>query len=233
MCRYVRQVPRQRANLACHIVFNSIPASSSAYAFRWKKRRLRYARSCWLNCRAWIAVDAFSVAWPLWGALALDRIAASLAFASLAIHPFDIGSIRAAYRALGSLIAVPLCFYLLASGMLGQGGADPSSLAAINGYYYLPMIVAAGLSIVPLTALEAIAIVIPILSAMTVATILWPNQLGPLSAVPTIWRLVVIAGISARYDSCCTIAAPAGARMAHRLPPGPIQCLPRQRPMRR
>jgi diguanylate cyclase (GGDEF)-like protein len=144
---------------------------------------------------AWIAVDAVAMAWPLWGELVIGRLVASLAFSWLAIHPFD-GSIRAAYRALGGLIAVPLCFYFLANGVLDRGVADPSSLAAITAYYYLPIIIAAGISIFPLTALEAIAFVIPILSTMVIATVLWPNLLGPQSALATILRLVIIAGIS-------------------------------------
>jgi diguanylate cyclase (GGDEF)-like protein len=145
---------------------------------------------------AWIAVDALSMAWPLWGALALDRIVASLAFAYLVIHPFDLGSTRAAYTALGGLIAVPLVFYLLAIGLLDQAGADSSSLAGITAYYFLPMIVAAGLSIFPLTALEAVAFGIPILAAMAIASALWPSLLGSQSALATMWRLALITGIS-------------------------------------
>ena len=146
---------------------------------------------------AWIGVDAVSVSWPSWGELALGRIAASLAFAWLAIHRFILASTRVAYHALGALIAVPLSFYLLAKIVLNEDIAGEGSLGVIAAYYYLPFIVAAGLSIFPLTALEAALFASPVLCVMAASIAIWPDLLAPQSALATVWRLVISAGISA------------------------------------
>jgi diguanylate cyclase (GGDEF)-like protein len=146
---------------------------------------------------AWIPVDALGIAWPVWGELALYRVVASLAFAGLAIHSFDSASPKAAYLALAGLLAVPLVFYLPALGLLDRADADSDSLAVVTAYYYLPIIVAAGLGFFPLTALEAVAFGVPILAAMVTVTVIYPDLAGLQSALATIWRLLLITGISA------------------------------------
>lgn len=144
----------------------------------------------------WIAIDAVAMTWPRWGEIALGRVAVGAALACLAAFPGKVESMRSAYATLGALIVLSLAFFFYANNLL-DGHAAEESLVTITAYYYLPFIVAAGLSIFPLTILEsAVFGSLPVL-AMTAGALIWPSLLGENSAIATIWRLMLIAGISA------------------------------------
>jgi len=144
---------------------------------------------------AWIAIDAATLPHTLWIRLAAGRAIASAAFALLAATPFDAGPTTAPHRALALLIAVPLVFFLYADALFATADAAPS-MAAITAYCYTPFIVAAGLSIFPLTALESAAYGAAPLLAMVVAIAVWPSLLDDQSPVATVWRVALIVGIS-------------------------------------
>jgi diguanylate cyclase (GGDEF)-like protein len=144
----------------------------------------------------WIMVDALTVAWPFWGQLALGRLVTSLAFAALAVARPARNNIAAAYGAIGALIAIPLVFYFLAIGILDNSEGNGESLLAITAYYYLPFIVIAGLAIFPLTALESALLAAPGVVVMASAIVIWPDLLGAQSALATLWRLLLTAGVS-------------------------------------
>lgn len=139
----------------------------------------------------WIAVDAVTLAWPAWGEIAIGRAATAVGFLGLTLLPH-----RSPGLAVGLLAAVPLAFFLTASAVL-SATAQEGTLAVSTAYFYLPFIVAAGLSIFPLTALEAALPAGLTLGAMAVALWLWPQFLGGQSAAATWWRLCLIAGIAA------------------------------------
>jgi diguanylate cyclase (GGDEF)-like protein len=144
----------------------------------------------------WIMVDALTVPWPFWGQLALGRLVTSIAFAALAVARPDKNNIVAAYGTIGTLVAIPLVFYLFALGVLDNIEGNGESLLAITAYYYLPFIVIAGLAIFPLTALEGAILALPAVVVMTSAIVIWPELLGAQSALATLWRLLLTAGVS-------------------------------------
>jgi diguanylate cyclase (GGDEF)-like protein len=151
---------------------------------------------------AWIVVDAHTIPWPYWGEIAIGRIIVSLAFFVLAVRPKlrrPHGSLwphAAAGGEVIALIAVPLAFFLYTNGVLSISGYR-GALFVGTAYFYLPFIVAAGLSIFPLTALEAAIPAGLAIGAMFLAVEHWPQFLGGQSGVATVWRLVLIAGIAA------------------------------------
>jgi len=73
---------------------------------------------------------------------------------------------------------------------------DEASLATGTAYYYLPFIIAAGLSLFPLTAAESGVVGAFVIIAMAAAVAIWPNSLGKQSALMTLWRLTLIVAIS-------------------------------------
>lgn len=148
----------------------------------------------------WIAMDAITISWPLWGQLAVLRAAASLAFLATAMRPTKGWLGKTVFAQLAPLFAVPVVFFLLSNLMLSDSHRQ-ASLAASTAYHYLPFIVAAGLSLFPLTVLESAVIAGAIFGAMAVAALLWPAVVDGQSLMMTLWRLVVIAGIGVLASS--------------------------------
>lgn len=141
----------------------------------------------------WVLVDALNLPDAIWHRLALLRAATSLAFAILAIAPFEADTAGAAWKAPAALITLPLLFYLCASAILAEGEISSN---AVTTYAYLPLIVAAGLSIFPFTAIESTLLgSLPILT-MVAALMLWPPAAEHRSFFATVWRVALAVGIS-------------------------------------
>lgn len=139
---------------------------------------------------AWIGVDAMTLAWPVWGEIAIGRVATAGGFAGLTLLPHRRPAI-----AVGLLVAVPIAFFLNANATL-SATAYEGTIAVSTAYFYLPFIVAVGLSIFPLTALEATLPAGITICAMVLALRLWPEFLGGQSAEATLWRLCLVTGIA-------------------------------------
>jgi diguanylate cyclase (GGDEF)-like protein len=147
---------------------------------------------------AWIPVDALTIRWPHWGDIMIGRVVVALAFAGLAIRPGHWPRMGAALE-VTMLVAIPLGFFLYTSDVLsisGYSGGPGGALAVSTAYFYLPFVVAAGLSIFPLTALEATVPAGLAIAAMAFAVEVWPQFLGGQSGAATIWRIILIAGIA-------------------------------------
>jgi diguanylate cyclase (GGDEF)-like protein len=147
---------------------------------------------------AWIPIDAYTIRWPYWGEIMVGRIAVSLVFLGLALRPARWRRLNAAIE-VTMLIAAPLGFFFYTSDVLdisGYSGGLGGMLAISTAYFYVPFVIAAGLSIFPLTALEAVLPAGLAIGAMAVGVELWPQFLGGQSGIGTIWRIILIAGIA-------------------------------------
>jgi diguanylate cyclase (GGDEF)-like protein len=143
----------------------------------------------------WIIVDVATVSWPQWSHLAFGRIAAGAAFAWMSIgRRRDIP--KSGLCEVGLLVGISLAFFLYANAILVQN-IHPGSLAVGTAYYYLPFIIAAGLSIFPLTLLESCLFGLCCIACKGIAIALWPGLLSGEGPLSTIWRLALIVGISA------------------------------------
>ena len=188
-----------------------LPARHSAAAARQRAdliaKRVRLIAGVFaLLTLAWIVIDAATIPWPFWGEIAIGRVVASLAFLGLTLrHPAQWlaahGPEGGAWTHVGALcqvvalIAVPLAFFLYTNNMLSISGYH-GALAVSTAYFYLPFIVAAGLSMFPLTALEAMLPAGLAVGAMFLAVEEWPQFLGGQSGIATLWRLILTAGIA-------------------------------------
>lgn len=144
----------------------------------------------------WSIVDLIVFPFPLWLNLALMRLLACAAFASLLLYYRPNGNLFDAYRAMALLFAIPTAFYVASYTLLGHYQLTGLSAAIGAGYAFLPFVLLAGLSIFPLTLLENLVIASPILIAQGVAgslrwtTLDWPSFAG------AFWLLVLITGVS-------------------------------------
>jgi len=144
---------------------------------------------------AWIAVDAWSFEWPIWGWLALGRIAASGLFLLIGVYASRRVRPQSAFAVVAGVFAVPIVFFLASDFVLPDLPESGASLAVNTAYSFLPFIIAVGLSLFPLTAIENAAIALPLLFAQAVV--------GSEDAVAGIgyslgvlWELAVIAAVA-------------------------------------
>jgi diguanylate cyclase (GGDEF)-like protein len=147
---------------------------------------------------AWIPIDAYTIRWPYWGDVMMGRVAVAVLFTGLALRPGHWPRFHAALE-VAILVAIPLGFFLYTNNVLsisGYFGGPGGMLAVTTAYFYLPFLVAAGLSIFPLTALEAVLPAGLAIGAMAFAVEVWPQFLGGQSGLATVWRIVLIAGIA-------------------------------------
>jgi diguanylate cyclase (GGDEF)-like protein len=144
----------------------------------------------------WSVVDLVVFPFPLWFNLALMRLLACAAFASLLLYYRPNGDLFDAYRAMALLFAIPTAFYVASYTLLGHYQLSGISAAIGAGYAFLPFVLLAGLAIFPLTMLENLVIASPILIAQGIsgslrwATLDWPSFAG------AFWLLVLITGVS-------------------------------------
>lgn len=144
----------------------------------------------------WSVVDLIVFPFPLWINLAMMRLMAGAAFATLVLNYRPSGELFDAYRAMALLFAIPTVFYIVSFTVLGNYQLTGLPAAIGAGYAYLPFVLLAGLSIFPLTLLESLVIASPILVAQGIAGAMrWPALDWP-SFAGAFWLLVLITGVS-------------------------------------
>jgi diguanylate cyclase (GGDEF)-like protein len=105
-------------------------------------------------------------------------------------------TMKDAYRALAILMAIPTAFFLFSHQHMTSFHLEGVQAAFSTGYAFLPFVMLAGLSIFPLTLLEAIAFISPLLlmeaigGMMRIAVLDWPTFAA------SFWLMVLIAGVS-------------------------------------
>ena len=145
---------------------------------------------------AWIAVDAWSFEWPVWGWLALGRVAASGLF--LLISEYAARRVRqqSAFAVVAAVFAVPILFFLASDIVLPVFPESGPSLAVSTAYSFLPFIIAVGLSLFPLTAIENAAIALPLLVAQSIVFGPEDKTAGIGYSFGVLWELAVITAIA-------------------------------------
>ena len=143
---------------------------------------------------AWIPVDTVTVPAPYWQQIMIGRFVAAFVFLVFALRRAHWPRANPAIE-VSILVAVPLAFFVYTCDLLNISGYH-GALAVSTAYFYLPFIVAAGLSMFPLTALEVAVPALLTIGAMTLAVDVWPQFLGGQSGLATVWRIILTAGIA-------------------------------------
>ena len=147
----------------------------------------------------WSIIDILIFEWPLWGWLVGLRLAASAAFALLAIRYRITDSLAGAWRGLALLLAIPVVFFCISHPLLNTGETDDvlgiaGAMAA--GYAFLPFVMVAGLSVFPLTAIEGFLFSLPLL-AIHMGAGIYGSPIFPFpSYLGAFWLLLLITGVS-------------------------------------
>ena len=150
----------------------------------------------------WGILDYFAFPKGLWAALLIGRLVATLAFVAILIVFRSARQMHDAQRALLLLFAIPTLFHLYSAIYFEQYHLSGFPQALATSHAFLPSLVVAGLSVFPLTALEALLLAIPVLVSKAGAGMLnwppsdWPQVIGTFWLVLLITTVAMLASIS-------------------------------------
>ncbi len=140
-----------------------------------------------------IIPDLLILPWPLSGELALGRVVASLAFVGLMFSFRNSTSMRHAYIALAIMFAIPTVFFVFSYTLLAQEHLNGLGATIQAIYAFLPLIMVAGLSMFPLTALEGAIFAGPVLVAEIASSVMHTAHINLSPLISTSWLVIVIA----------------------------------------
>lgn len=144
----------------------------------------------------WIVVDVAAFPREVWLPLVLARIAATLAFCLVLLTAQKMNDMKDAYRSLGLLMAIPTAFFLFSYQHMAQFELHGIQAAFSTGYAFLPFVMLAGLSIFPLTLVEAIAFISPLLLMQIVSGAMRLHVLDWPTFAASFWLMLLIAGVA-------------------------------------
>ena len=143
-----------------------------------------------------IIVDLLVLPWPVSGQLAIGRIITSIAFAVLAYSFSGSNRMQDAYTALGLMFAIPTVFFIISYTLLAQYHLNGMSAIIQATYAFLPLIMVAGLSMFPLTAVEGAIFAAPVLAAEIASSLMNVGILNLSPLISTVWLVILIAMVA-------------------------------------
>lgn len=143
-----------------------------------------------------IVPDVILLPSPACWKLAIGRIIAGVAFAGLALSFHGSNRIRDAYLALAALFAIPTAFFIYSYLLLSGAYLNGIAATITATYAFLPIVMVAGLSMFPLTALEGAIYAAPVLIAEIASALLQVDTLNLTSLISTSWLVVIIAVVA-------------------------------------
>ena len=144
----------------------------------------------------WIAIDLLVFTWPVTILLVVGRVATTIAFGMLAISFSKSIKMRDAYKALAIMFGIPTLFFIYSHPMLSHFDMAGPAAAIAAGYAFLPFVMVAGLSVFPLTAVEAALFAMPVLCAEALVALLQLDMLNWSSHLGAFWLLFLIATVA-------------------------------------
>lgn len=178
-----------------------LPTSHSPLVQR-RRAQLIVSRVRWvaavfaLLTPVWIGVDMYFFPDPLSWHLAALRVGASVSFGLVALSFRNTERIGRAMKALASLLAVPVVFFLISDPLMTGYEFDSIQMALAAGYAFLPFVMVAGLSVFPITALEGVLFSAPLILSM-VGVVVGGFELLPFSSyLGALWLLGLLATVA-------------------------------------
>lgn len=144
----------------------------------------------------WIILDLAFFPWPLWGWLALGRLAATAAFVWMALGSRNTDAVEPAIRALVFLQLIPTVFFLVAEFLLGIHPTEGFARFVAGGYQFLPFVMISTLSVFPITLLEGLLFSLPMVLAM-LGSVLYGQPMVLFSSTPGALWLLLLLSVSA------------------------------------
>jgi diguanylate cyclase (GGDEF)-like protein len=144
----------------------------------------------------WIPVDALMLDPGTSAPVAIARLVAACAFFLLCLTARRATSLRAARAAVAVLVLIPSAFFVFAAAHWTQATLADESFGLRGVYAAVPFVVASGLGLFPLTALEAAAASLPIFLAEAMVAALDIRPLAPMETLGSLWLLALVTGVA-------------------------------------
>lgn len=144
----------------------------------------------------WIVVDIAAFPSEVWVPLVTGRIIATIAFGTITLLAVRMRTITDAYRILAMLFAVPTAFFLFSYQHMAHFQLHGIQQAFSTGYAFLPFVMLAGLSIFPLTLLENLIFISPLLLMQLLAGLMRLPVLDWPTFAASFWLMLLIAGVA-------------------------------------
>lgn len=144
----------------------------------------------------WIIVDISAFPREVWVPLVIARVAATVAFCLVLVVAQHTRSMKDAYWSLALLMAVPTLFFTFSYQHMSHFELHGLQAAFSTGYAFLPFVMLAGLSIFPLTLVEALCFISPLLGMQLVSSYLRLPVLDWPTFAASFWLMMLIAGVS-------------------------------------
>ena len=144
----------------------------------------------------WVGVEFACWPWPISGLLALERVFAAGALWTLGTYRFERRAWPAC-RAVLVLLLIPASLILGGEFVLAYSGAHLEQQFGTQAYIFSPFLLAATLSIFPLSMRESALLAAPTIAVAVLPMVVWPQLFAATSPFAVALLLVLIAGISA------------------------------------
>ncbi len=128
--------------------------------------------------------------------LALGRVVAGLLFLAVAIGSRRGRTLRAARFALASLILIATLFFLSAKYQLADVPDTDVARALASLYMLFPFVIAAGIAIFPLTVVEALVLLAPVLAAKIFVVVFRQQGVDWVGDAGQLWLMSLISAIA-------------------------------------
>ncbi len=129
-------------------------------------------------------------------ALAVGRVVAGLLFLAVAIGSRRGRTLRAARRALAALIMIATVFFLVAKYQLAGVPDTDLERALASTYTLFPFVIAAGIAIFPLTVVEALVLLLPVIAAKTFVVVYRQQGVDWVAEAGQLWLMFLICAIA-------------------------------------
>jgi diguanylate cyclase (GGDEF)-like protein len=146
----------------------------------------------------WIVLDMIFF-WPeLWTQLAVARVLSAGGFVILSLSFRQSERTLHAYISMAVLFAIPTIFFFYSHWLFAEADRGLTGVAAslAAGYAFLPFVMAAGLSVFPLTALEGVAFALPAIGVQVLSGYMGSVLLESDTQLGLVWLLALISAVA-------------------------------------
>lgn len=143
----------------------------------------------------WVLVEIFVLPQPVWLGLAVGRLLAALAFMAILVFCVRFERMEVAMRVLVLLFAVCLVFYAFSFFYLARFELSGLSAAFATGYGFLPFVLAASLSLFPLTLVEGFLLALSVLAVQALTRFVRATIFDGLAFTTDYWLLAMICSV--------------------------------------
>jgi diguanylate cyclase (GGDEF)-like protein len=145
---------------------------------------------------AWIPMDVVLFETPIARSIALVRFLGAFALLALAAaSDAPNGTMREARRRSVVLFAIPALFYIASLQIFHLEQFDGTAAAVVNAYSFAPFLIAAGIAVFPLSAVESAALLLIALAAQAFA-LQWHLGETPFITGEALWMQLLIGAVA-------------------------------------